>query len=140
MIEEPKKENSFDTKNNEDEKLNPAQDNNNNNNNVNNANNNDIINNNENNILFKGLLKSIPIKMCFLGAMNNEIKTIIKASVNKYPKMKVYNPIEFLNDLRRKKKKIDEPIDEQNLRKFQIDQLKKEKNILNEEKVIIMSH
>ena len=133
VIEEPKKENSFDTKNNEDEKLNPAQDNNNNNNNANNANNNDIINNNENNILFKGLLKSIPIKMCFLGAMNNEIKTIIKASVNKYPKMKVYNPIEFLNDLRLKKKKIDEPIDEQNLRKFQIDQLKKEKNILNEE-------
>ena len=127
VIEEPKKENSIDTKNNEDEKLNPIQDNNNNN-----VNNNDI-NNHENNILFKELLKSIPIKMCFLGALNNEIKTIIKASVNKYPKMKIYNPIEFLNDLRLKKKRIDEPIDEQNLRKFQIDQLKKEKNNLHEE-------
>jgi hypothetical protein len=49
VIEEPKKENSFDTKNNEDEKLSPVQDNN--------ANNNDIINNNENNILLEGLLK-----------------------------------------------------------------------------------
>jgi hypothetical protein len=73
VIEEPKKENSFDTKNNEDEKMSPPQDNNNknNNNNNNNVNNIDITNNNDNNILLKGLLKSIPIKMCFIGAMNN---------------------------------------------------------------------
>ena len=44
--------------------------------------------------------------------------------------MKIYNPIEFLNDLRQKKKSIDEPIDEQNSKKFKIVQLKKEKNNL----------
>ena len=58
---------------------------------------------------------------------------ILKTSLNKYPKIKVYNPIELLNELRLKKKKIEEPIDEINLRKNQVDQLKKEKNILSEE-------
>ena len=71
--------------------------------------------------------------MSFIGLMNSEIKLIIKNSLAKYPKMKIYNPIEFLKDLRLKKKKIDEPIDELNTKKFAVDQLKKEKNILNEE-------
>ena len=65
--------------------------------------------------------------------MNNEIKLTIKSSLSKYPKIKMYNPIEFLNELRFKKAKIDEPIDETNLRRFQIEQLKKEKNIFAEE-------
>ena len=91
------------------------------------------IKNKEENISFKEILNSIPIKISFIGLMNNEIKLIIKNSLNKYPKIKIYNPIEFLNDLRLKKKKIDEPIDEINMKKFQIEQLKKEKNILTEE-------
>ena len=130
VIEEPKKENSFDKKDNEDvdKKLSNMQENNNNNENDN------IINNNtDNNNLLKELLKSIPIKLAFIGILNNEIKMTIKSSINKYPKMKIYNPIEFLKDLRQKKAKIDEPINEQYLRKYQIDQLKKEKNNLIEE-------
>ena len=91
------------------------------------------INENNNDISLKDILISIPIKMSFIGLMNSEIKLIIKNSINKYPKMKLYNPIEFFNELRTKKKKIDEPIDEQNLRKYQVEQLKKEKNILTEE-------
>ena len=131
VIEDPKKENSTDTKNNEEEKLNQNEEDV-NNNNIN-IDNNININNNENQKLFKDILDSIPIKMAFVGILNNEIKMTIKSSVNKYPKMKIYNPIDFLKDLRQKKKRIDEPIDEQNLRKFQIEQLKKEKNNLNEE-------
>ena len=80
--------------------------------------------------LMKDLINSIPIRLSFVGILNNEIKITIKNSLSKYPKMKIYNPIEFLKDLREKKKKIDEPIDEQNLRRFQIEQLKKEKNNL----------
>ena len=78
-------------------------------------------------------MNSIPIKLSFIGLMNSEIKLIIKNSLSKYPKLKIYNPIELLTELRLKKKKIDEPIDELNLKKNQIDQLKKEKNILSEE-------
>ena len=88
---------------------------------------------NDNEKLFKELLISIPIKVSFIGILNNEIKITIKNSISKYPKMKIYNPIEILNDLRQTKKKIDEPIDEQNMKKYQIDQLKKEKNNLTEE-------
>ena len=94
------------------------------------------INNNEDNntnIALKDILNSIPIKMSFIGLMNTEIKLIIKNSLVKYPKIKIYNPIEFLNELRLKKKKIDEPIDELNTKKLVVDQLKKEKNALNEE-------
>ena len=87
----------------------------------------------EENVSFKEILNSIPIKMSFIGLMNNEIKLILKTCLNKYPKLKIYNPIEFLNNLRFKKNKIDEPIDEINLKKNQIDQLKKEKNIFTEE-------
>ena len=133
VIEEPKKENSSDTKNNEEEKVNNKEDNEENNNNINNSNELMNINGNENSISFKEIINSIPIKISFVGILNNEIKITIKNSVNKYPKMKIYNPIELLNDLRQKKKRIDEPIDEVNLRKFQIDQLKKEKNNLTEE-------
>ena len=135
VIEDPKKENSLD--NNEDKELNlndedeKEENNNENNNEI--INDNEIINNNENDIEFKEIINSIPIKISFVGILNNEIKITIKNSISKYPKMKIYNPIEFLNDLRQKKKKIDEPIDEQNLKKYQIDQLKKEKNNLTEE-------
>ena len=101
------------------------------NNNEVNENNNE--NNNNNNISIKDILISIPIKMSFIGLMNTEIKLIIKNSLAKYPKIKIYNPVEFLNELRLKKKKVDEPIDELNTKKFVVDQLKKEKNILNEE-------
>ena len=142
VIEEPK-ENSLD--NNEEEKLNINEDNEENNEikekSENKENENDVINDNEINnnsesedtILLKELLNSIPIKISFVGILNNEIKITIKNSISKYPKMKIYNPIEFLNDLRQKKKKIDEPIEEQYLKKYQIDQLKKEKNNLSEE-------
>ena len=90
-------------------------------------------NNNNDNISLKDILISIPIKMSFTGLMNTEIKLIIKNSLSKYPKIKIYNPIEFLSELRLKKKKVDEPIDEVNTRKYIVDQLKKEKNLLNEE-------
>ena len=82
---------------------------------------------------FKEILNSIPVKISFIGLMNTEMKLIMKNSLNKYPKLKAYNPIEFLHDLRLKKQKIDEPIDEINTKKFLVDQLKKEKNNLTEE-------
>ena len=109
-----------------------------NNNNINDINkeeqiNNNINNNTEDNFSFKEVLNSIPVKMSFIGLMNMEMKLIMKNCLNKYPKLKVYNPIEFLNDLRLKKQKIDEPIDEVNTKKFVVDQLKKEKNNLSEE-------
>ena len=119
VIEEPKIEDS--NNNNEDENLNLNEEKNEN------------INEKENIVSLKDIINSIPIKLSFVGILNNEIKITIKNSLSKYPKMKIYNPIDFLNDLREKKKKIDEPIDEQNLRKFQIDQLKKEKNNLTAE-------
>ena len=143
VIEEPK-ENSLD--NNEEEQLNNNEDIEENNEikeekienkeNENDAINNNELNNNgenEDTILLKEILNSIPIKISFVGILNNEIKMTIKNSISKYPKMKIYNPIEFLNDLKQKKKKIDEPIEEQYLKKYQIDQLKKEKNNLHEE-------
>ena len=86
-------------------------------------------NNLEDKVSFKEILNSIPVKISFIGLMNTEIKLIIKNSLNKYPKLKVYNPIEFLNDLRLKKQKIDEI----NMKKFLVDQLKKEKANLTEE-------
>ena len=138
VIEEPKIEESFD--NNEDEEkknlnLNDIKENEEEiKSNKSNIEIKDINNEKENEKkIFKDLLDSIPIKISFVGTLNNEIKITIKNSLNKYPKMKIYNPIEFLKDLRAKKKKIDEPIDEQNLRKYQVEQLKKEKNILTEE-------
>ena len=141
VIEEPKKEDSLDAKNSneeniiQNEKEKEKEDNPKNIFNENNVLFNNINNENdyEENKLFIEKLNSIPIKISFVGILNNEIKITIKNAINKYPKMKIYNPIEFLNDLRQKKKRIDEPIDEQNLRKYQIDQLKKEKNNLTEE-------
>ena len=106
-IEEPKNKNISENKNSEDDQ--------------------------DKNVLIKELLKSIPVKISFIGLLNNEIKTTINSSINKYPKMKIYNPIEFLKDLRQKKKKIDENIDEKSLKKYQIEQLKKEKINLKEE-------
>ena len=100
---------------------------------INDSNNINKIEKEEENISYKEILNSIPIKLSFIGLMNSEIKLIIKNSLSKYPKLKIYNPIELLTELRLKKKKIDEPIDELNLKKNQIDQLKKEKNILSEE-------
>ena len=138
--EEPKLEDFVDLKINEEEKINESEESKEENkenkeNKETNTNEKNDINNDENDgdKLLKDLLNSIPIKISFVGILNNEIKVTIKNSISKYPKMKIYNPIEFLKDLRQKKKRIDEPIDEQNLRKFQIDQLKKEKNNLTEE-------
>ena len=47
------------------------------------------IKNKEENISTKEILNSIPIKISFIGLMNNEIKLIIKNSLNKYPKIKI---------------------------------------------------
>ena len=44
----------------------------------------------EENVSFKEILNSIPIKMSFIGLMNNEIKLILKTCLNKYPKIKIY--------------------------------------------------
>ena len=127
VIEEYKKENSFNTKNNEEEeKLNKKESKENKKEGKNNINiTNDINNNNENLISFKDIIDSIPLKISFVGLLNNEIKTAIKNLVNKFPKIKIYNPREFLDDLKQKKKKMDESSmdeHEQNLR------IKKEKS------------
>ena len=115
------------------EKQKEIKDNNNNEEENKNEINNNNIEENDKDVLFKDILNSIPIKMSIIGLLNTEMNLILKTSLNKYPKIKVYNPIELLNELRLKKKKIEEPIDEINLRKNQVDQLKKEKNILSEE-------